>query len=297
MASLLPNERLRSAVAERVGRHLGRAWRPVRVQDKSESASHAAAILSDGTYAVFVKLATSATARDQFEREAAGLRFLTRRSGVLTPTVIGIAEGEGAVALIMEAVRTVERGPREWRQMGRALARIHAVQADRFGFHAYNYWGDFRQENSPAADWAEFFWTNRIAPRLAAAVDSGHLPVGLAVQVEGLHARLPALCGNRVTPSLLHGDAHQNNFLCTPNGPALIDPAICFGHPEADLAYVDFFAPVSELLFDGYRELAAIEHGFAERRELWLIPARLAMIEVLGPRHVPRLVTALRSLV
>ena len=164
MASLLPNERLRSAVAERVGRHLGRAWRPVRVQDKSESASHAAAILSDGTYAVFVKLATSATARDQFEREAAGLRFLTRRSGVLTPTVIGIAEGEGAVALIMEAVRTVERGPREWRQMGRALARIHAVQADRFGFHAYNYWGDLRQENSPAADWAEFFWTNRIAP-------------------------------------------------------------------------------------------------------------------------------------
>lgn len=73
--------------------------------------------------------------------------------------------------------------------------------------------------------------------------------------------------------------------------------AIYFGHPEADLAYVDFFAPVSGQLFDGYQELASIEHGFSERRELWRIPARLAMIEVLGPRQVPKLVTALRSLV
>ena len=215
---------------------------------------------------------------------------------MLTPTVIAVAEVEDATLLIMEAAHTVERGAPQWRQMGRALARIHSVKGDRFGFHTYCYWGDLHQDNSPLDDWADFFWKRRLAPRLTAAVDSGHLPSELALHVEKLRSRLPALCGTQVTPSLLHGDAHQNNFLSTANGSVLIDPAIYYGHPEIDLAYVDFFSPVSERLFEGYKEIAPIEPGFAERRELWLIPARLAMIEALGPQQVDKLASALRSL-
>ena len=288
---------LRSAVEQRVSTYLGRVWRGARILSKSESASHRAAILSDATYSVFVKLGEGPTARDQLDRELAGLRFLTKRSGVLTPTIIATAEVEEVALLIMEATRTVERGATQWRQIGRALARIHSVKANSFGFETYCYWGDLYQDNSPLNDWAEFYWKHRIAPRLTAAVDSGHLPPDLAIQVEKLRSRLPSLCGNQVSPSLLHGDAHQNNFLSTEKGPVLIDPAIYYGHPEIDLAFVDFFSPVSEQLFEGYKEIASIESGFAGRRELWRIPARLAMIEVAGPRQVHKLVTALRGLV
>ena len=287
---------LRGVIEQRVSTYLGRVWRVTRTLSRSGSASHPAAILSDGICSVFVKLGEGPAVRDQLDRESAGLRYLAERSGVLTPTVIATAEVEGTALLIMEAAAAVERGARQWRQMGRSLARIHSVKGERFGFETHCYWGDLYQDNSPSDDWAEFYWEHRIAPRLKATVDSGRLPVELAHEVERLRSRLPSLCGNEVTPSLLHGDAHQNNFLSTERGPVLIDPAVYYGHREVDLAYLDFFAPVSEQLFEGYQELAAIDSGFADRRELWLIPARLAMIEAGDAGQVPRLAAALRGL-
>ena len=133
-----PNNRLlidplRSAVEQRVSTYLGRAWRAAKILSKSESASHPAAILSDGIYSVFVKLGAGQTARDQLDRELAGLRFLTKRSGVLTPTIIATVEVEEVALLIMEATRTVGRGAMQWRQIGRSLARVHSVKADSFG--------------------------------------------------------------------------------------------------------------------------------------------------------------------
>jgi hypothetical protein len=53
---------------------------------------------------------------------------------------------------------------------------------------------------------------------LRAAVDSGHLPQALAARVGDIAARLPALAGPEPRPSLLHGDAQQNNFVSTAAG-------------------------------------------------------------------------------
>jgi fructosamine-3-kinase len=61
-----------------------------------------------------------------------------------------------------------------------------------------------------------------------------------------------------------------------------------------DLAYVDFFAPVSEELFEGYREITPIDPDFTERRDLWRLPAWLAMVQVEGPQYLDRLITALQ---
>jgi fructosamine-3-kinase len=132
---------------------------------------------------------------------------------------------------------------------------------------------------------------------LKAAVDSSRLPLNLVSQVEKLSARLPSLCGPQVEPALLHGDAHQNNFLSTAQGPFMIDPSVYYGHPEMDLAYVDFFAPVSDELLRGYAEVTPLDPGFVERRDLWRIPAWLAMVEVDGPQHLGRLTDALRNYV
>ena len=95
-------------------------------------------------------------------------------------------------------------------------------------------------------------------------------------------------------PTLLHGDAHHNNFLTTAEGPYLIDPAVYYGHPEMDLAYIDFFAPVPGVFFEGYQEIAPIDAGFTARRDLWRLPAWLAMVEVGGPEYLPGLLEALR---
>jgi protein-ribulosamine 3-kinase len=293
----LLSDALRIPLEQHVSAYLGRVWRVIKAQDKSDSASHPAAILSDETFAVFVKLGEGGLACDQFNKELAGLRFLTERSGVLTPTGLGTVQVGGAVLLILEAVQVVERDRVHWRQMGRALARIHSIKWDRYGFESYCYWGSLYQDNAPLVDWVDFYQERRLAPRLRAAVDSGHLPVDVVPHVEKLSSRLHGLCGPKVEPSLLHGDAHQNNFLSTAKGPVMIDPAVYYGHPEMDLAFVDFFAPVSEELFQGYQEIAPLEHGFVQRRDLWRIPAWLAMVELDGPQHLDKLMAALRHYV
>ncbi|WP_158502434.1 fructosamine kinase family protein [Vitiosangium sp. GDMCC 1.1324] len=274
---------------------LGRTWRVLGARDRSDAASHPAAILSDDTFSIFVKLGAGDLARDQFHRELAGLRTLTERAGVLTPTGLGIVQVGDEALLVLEAVEVVERTPEHWRRMGRALAHLHGVKGERFGFETHAYWGSLFQDNTPLAEWVDFFRERRLMPRLRAAVASGNLPLEVAARVERLGDRLPELCGPPVMPALLHGDAHQNNFLSTPAGPVLLDPAVYYGHPELELAYIDFFAPVPEEFFRSYRELAPVDPGFAERRELWRIPAWLAMVEVDGAQHVDALTKALRA--
>jgi protein-ribulosamine 3-kinase len=294
---LLLSDALRLPLERRVSAHLGRAWQVQRVDDLRDLASHPAAVLADESYAVFVKLGEGELVLDQFTQELAGLRYLTQHAGVLTPPGIDLLEVESYVLLVLEAVQVVEKSPESWRQMGQALARIHRIKGERWGFETHNYWGSLYQDNTPLDSWVDFFRERRLTPRLKAAVDSGNLPLEIVPAVERLSGRLADLCGPPVAPSLLHGDAHHNNFISTSQGPVLIDPAIYYGHPELELAYVDFFSPAPQAFYQGYREMMPVDPGFTERFHLWRIPAWLAMVEVDGPQHVDALNKALNNYV
>jgi fructosamine-3-kinase len=102
----------------------------------------------------------------------------------------------------------------------------------------------------------------------------------LAADVERLVQRLPSLCGPEPQPTLLHGDAQQNNFVTTDTGAVVADVAPYFGHPEIDLALVDYFHPVPDDVFDAYRDIAPIEAAFAQRRDLWRVFVYIACVTV-----------------
>lgn len=116
-------------------------------------------------------------------------------------------------------------------------------------------------------------------------------------QVEKLIARLPELCGPETVPTLLHGDAQQNNFISTEKGAVVIDPAVYYGNPEMDLAAIDYWQPAPEDVFDGYRDELTIYPGFWERRDLWRVWGYLAAVTVEGQSHLGRLTEALRKYV
>ena len=102
--------------------------------------------------------------------------------------------------------------------------------------------------------------------------------------------------------ALLHGDAQQHNFVSTDAGAVVIDVAPYFGHPELDLALVDYFDPVPDDVFDAYRDIAPIDPGFAQRRELWRLFGYLAVVTVdghtsFGRRMLTCLADAVRSYV
>ncbi|MEM7130618.1 MAG: fructosamine kinase family protein [Chloroflexota bacterium] len=296
-------------IESEVSAYLGRRWQITNVEDKQDEASHPAALLSDSKDAIFVKLGQGNVVNDQLLQEAAGLRLLSERGKVRTPSVIGVVDvnrdmdsggddnldydlgvgNDRRALLIMEAVQVIPRKKQQWREIGQALAQIHSVKADSFGLASHCYWGDLYQDNTPHENWPDFFWRCRVEPRLKAAVDSGNLPLPYVPRVESIGNRLADLCGPIIEPSLLHGDAHQNNFISTHDGAVLIDPAVYYGHPEIDLAHVDFFAPVPDALFDGYQEIAPIDAGFTQRRDLWRLPSWLAMVQVDGVQHLETL--------
>jgi protein-ribulosamine 3-kinase len=291
----LLNALYRLPVENAVSDHYGLKWSIKNFKDMNDFASHPSAILSDGVQSVFVKLSEAAHGQDQFEVELAGMQLLSERAGVLTPSPIGIIPVPGGVIMILEAVLVVTRGGEQWREIGRTLARIHQVKGAHFGLETHGYFGPLYQDNRPTPDWLTFYVERRLWPRLMGAIDSGNLPAEIIHQVERLILRLPNLDIPDCAPRLLHGDAQQNNFISSPMGAMVIDPAVYYGNPEMDLAYVDYFQPVPEEVFLGYQELMPIDPGYFERRDLWRVPAYLAAIMVEGAVYLDQLVSALQK--
>ena len=244
--------------------------------------------------AVFAKYGAGPDAAKQFEVEQAGLQYLAENTGVLIPTLIGIVPVTNGTLFIMEALNAIERRPLQWRQIGKTLARIHRVKSDRCGFDRDNYFGPLEQDNTPIQNWATFYGQRRLWPRLRMAIEADNIPSSVASQVEMVIKRLPELCGPEIGPTLVHGDAQQNNFISTATGTFVIDPAIYYGNPEIDLAFIDYFQPVPDDLFAGYSEERPIDSGFFARRDLWRISGYLAAVAVEGSAYLGRLTNALQ---
>ena len=197
--------------------------------------------------------------------------------------------------MVLEGVQAVDRAPCHWRQIGQTLARIHKIKWDRFGLETHGYFGPLYQDNTPMSDWPTFYAERRLWPGLRLAIESGNLPPGVIRQVEKLISRIPELCGPEIVPSLLHGDAQQNNFISTEMGAVVIDPAVYYGNPEMDLAYIDYFQTVPDDVLAGYQDELPIDAGFKERRDLWRVWGYLAAVTVEGPCHIGKLTEAVQK--
>jgi protein-ribulosamine 3-kinase len=275
-----------AAVESAATRHRGRQWSCAGFTDLRDRAAHPCGIFHGSPFSVFAKLSAAATGQDEFTAELAGLRLIAQRARVSVPVPVatGIAATERGWLLLSEALPEHAGRARthdDFLAIGVTLASVHQVHGDQFGLPDFNgFFGPIRQDNRPVEtpSWADFYAERRVEPMLRLACDSGQLPGRLKAGVERTLARLPELGGTEPAPSLLHGDAQQNNFLCTPAGAVVIDAAPYFGHPELDLALLDYFEPVPEAVFDGYRRIVPIDTGFADRRELWRIFGYLAII-------------------
>ena len=304
----LLNENVKAAIERAASDHLGRTWTGWSFTDLNDQASHPCGVLHGQPFSVFAKLGLQTDAADQFRSELLGLSLVRDQAGVLTPTQIGegLIKLEHGYLLLFEALP--ERLPdartaMDWRAIGHTLAAMHGVHAKRFGLDGLDgFFGPLRQDNRPvpSAGWADFYAERRVRPRLRSAVDAGHLPMELADAVERLLERLPMLCGPEPRPTLLHGDAQQHNFVSTDAGAVVIDVAPYFGHPELDLALVDYFHAVPDDMLHAYREIVPVDRGFEQRRELWRVFGYLAVVTVdgdtaFGRRMLARLADAVHS--
>lgn len=285
---------IRLPIEQTISAYLSYPWSITSLVDLRDYACHPAAILKGNFFSAFVKFSDSPNAQHQFEVEQAGLNLLHQLAGVQTPTIIAILSVDSGTLMIQQAVQSIERGPAQWRQIGQALGHIHMVKGQSFGFHSQGYFGPLYQDNRPLSTWSSFFVERRLYPRLMTAIDSGNLPSTTIRQLEQIIARVPTLLGTEPTPTLLHGDAQKNNYISTSSGAVVIDPAVHYGHPEFDLAYVDYFEPVPENLWQGYREVLPLAPDFAERRDLYRLYGYLAIVSIEGASWLGTLTAAMQ---
>jgi len=286
---------LRMPIEQVVSEYTGNPWTIKQFRDMNDFSSHPSAIFSDGAYFVFVKFSKAANGLEQFETELHSLQLLSKLSGVLTPTPIDNVVVESGVIMVLEAVQAVERTSVQWREIGRTLARIHRTKGKQYGLDSHNYFGPFYQDNRPMDDWSTFYAERRLWPRLMGAINAGNMPTTAIHKVEKLIARLPELCGPKVAPTLLHGDGQHHNFISTSEGAVVIDPAVYYGHPEIDLAYIDYFHPMPEDVLLAYQDELPIDPGFSERRALWRLYGYLAAVEVEGAAYLGKLLDAVQK--
>ena len=201
------------------------------------------------------------------EAEKAGLTALAAVGKVRVPKVID----SGGGFLLLEWIEPGRGKGNQESALGRALARHHLTAVgEAFGFETDNFIGATPQFNTPATDkartdWPEFFGQNRIMPQAKMALNAGLITTDIFKKCEALSNRLPGLLPAG-KPCLLHGDLWAGNWLTSAIGePALIDPGVYRGHPEADLAMTRMFGGFDPDFYRAYFEINPAQPGQEER--------------------------------
>lgn len=234
-----------------------------------------------------------------FEAEMRGLDALRDvPHGLVVPRVIALGEADADVPawIALEWLSTERvRGDRGER-LGRGLAALHRASAQGWGWGEGNFIGSLPQANGEAGSWPAFWRVRRLQPQLDLARRAGRLP-GREADWERLFLRLPGLLlpAEADGPSLVHGDLWSGNVMSTAAGPALIDPAVYYGHREVDLAMVDLFGGFGDAFHTAYREAWPLQPGYPQRRPAYQLYYLLVHVNLFGGTYIPQTAAALRQ--
>lgn len=232
-----------------------------------------------------------------FAAEARGLTLL-RGCGCLTvPEVIHEDCVNGFQFLLLEYINEQGKASGYWTNFGEGLALLHTQRSATFGLDHDNYIGSLPQNNSPATSWVEFFVERRLKPQLDLALQASRIDQSVYGKFEDLFQKLPALLPQE-PPSLLHGDLWGGNLMTDAVGqPCLIDPAVYYGHREADLAMTQLFGGFDRLFFQSYNSEYPLIQGYPERFDIYNLYPLLVHLNLFGRAYHSRVVSILGEFV
>jgi fructosamine-3-kinase len=176
------------------------------------------------------------------------------------------------------------------------LADLHGVQAEKFGLQRATLIGGLHQPNPQVGSWVEFFAEHRLLEMAGQAFAAGRLDQGTMGQVEALAGRVEKWLAEPDAPSLLHGDVWSGNVLSEGKKvTGFVDPAIYYGHPEVELAFITLFSTFGKRFFAVYGERRGIAAGFwEERRDLYNLYPLLVHVRLFGGGYVGQVQGILR---
>jgi protein-ribulosamine 3-kinase len=218
---------------------------------------------------VFVKIA-SPVAADMLAAEAAGLETLASAKAVRVPRVLATGTSDAHAWLALEWLDLTATSAIAERRLGEALAKLHGVRHEHFGWHRDNTIGSTPQRNDWCEHWVEFLKSRRLGVQLELA------------RQRGAHARTidrgQRLCeglgsffqGYQPVASLLHGDLWGGNWgVVAEDEPVIFDPAVYFGDREADIAMTRLFGGFGISFYGAYASAWPLDPGADVRTTLY----------------------------
>jgi fructosamine-3-kinase len=196
------------------------------------------------------------------------------------------AEGDCPACVVLEWIDSATDADRRraGERLGYALAELHGRSAPAYGLDYDNYCGASVQLNGWRDSWLEFYRERRIKPQVECAAHAGLLPHERRRRLDRLIERLDRWLDARPEPpSLLHGDLWGGNWLVDATGkPAIIDPAVYYGHREAELAMCHLFGGFPQSFFEAYDAVWPPLPGRDERLPLYQLYHLLNHLNIFG---------------
>ncbi len=175
------------------------------------------------------------------------------------------------------------------RQLGALIGGLHARPRPAFGYAYDTLIGPLPQPNPRAERWVPFFAEHRLLHMADLAHACGELPDELRTRIDRLAPQLDQHLPEPDHPALLHGDLWHGNILGRASQVvALLDPALYWGHPEAELAFLTLFSSVGPVFFEAYAEHAPVDPAFLRlRRDLYNLYPLLVHATLFGAGYLP----------
>jgi protein-ribulosamine 3-kinase len=226
--------------------------------------------------------------------EANGLLELCKTNSIRIPIVICASSD----FLILEFVESASRINNFSEKLGRQFAKLHKNSSSEFGFFENNYIGSTEQINLPQSKkWAEFYFENRILYQFRLAERNGYSSNELNNGIKLLEKNInQILDGSDEPPALLHGDLWGGNYMADENGnPCLIDPAVYYGHREADLAMTKLFGGFDSKFYAAYNEEYPLQEGWEYRENIYKLFHVLNHLNLFGSGYYGQAISLIKS--
>lgn len=229
-----------------------------------------------------IKLNEATRYPEMFKREAEGLELLRNHSAFTIPTVLDYGEFGQQNYLLMTYLDSGPKQANFWGNFGMKLAEMHQSTQHQFGLKTSNFIGSLTQSNTYCSNWSEFYATQRLIPQGKLAVKQGYLHPDSFERLQQLCEQLNKLFPQE-QPALLHGDLWSGNYMIDQKGePALIDPAVYFGHREMDLGMMHLFGGYPPQVFDVYNHYYPLDSEWKERIPLAQLYPLLVHLNLFG---------------
>ena len=232
---------------------------------------------------LFLKL-NYKSAEDMFVKEAHGLSELGKADSIRIPEVYLF----DSTYIVTELIEAGSKSKNFSENFGRKFAGMHKYTQNGFGFYEDNYIGSNHQPNVPDAgeknDWVSFYFNKRILFQFRLAEKNGYATSELRNSISALEEQIgDILKGSEEKPSVLHGDLWGGNYMVDENGEAcLIDPAVYYGHREADLAMTKIFGGFDSKFYSAYNEYFPLPEGYEFRENIYKLYHILNHLNLFG---------------